>query len=544
MGGSTPRAVVFLPLLGFALLVFWPIFGQDLLRFEDGPYITDNPIVNGRAGLDALPRAFTTAPENNWIPLTWMAFAVQHVIGGGDAWVFRCVSLSLHLGCAILLVTFLQSRTGTLPALTAALVFLVHPLRVEPVAWAASQKDLWAGFFLMLAIRFYPWGNPGGSRWLLAFGAFVCSLLAKQSAVAFPLILIFFLAGRKSRRAGEWAGAGAFLGAALVATLAALLANRGSGHLWVWNDLGLSERMAMAFESTGWLVFRFLVPFDLAPEYTRPYQGLDWMLLGMFALLLWCLALRRGLVNPLILLGLAGTGLTFLPFSGLIPSPLLFTADRLTYVPALGFSVALAGAMAALPDPHRKPVLALLVLVSIAWSFISWKQTHLWKSDMDILQAARALDPTHPIATQNLGTIAAEAGDMDKAIRLWGLGFSHHPSNPLLAWNLCAALSGRGDHQQAENCALLHLGRRKDLAMAWQLAATVAEAAGDSRLAEERYRRAFALDPRAGKSAAGVLRCLLARGETAAAREFRESLPPEWRQRIPDAQDQGSPVRP
>ena len=164
-------------LAGLAALVtfiaFIPALDNAFVNFDDATYVSDNPYIRS---LDAefFRWAATSVFFSNWHPLTMISYAMDYALWGPDPWGFHFTSVVLHAlnaGLAMIVtvwITGLALTSGVrrlergeaytraiYTGLIAGLLFGLHPLRVESVAWVAERKDVLCGFFFLLSIIAY-----------------------------------------------------------------------------------------------------------------------------------------------------------------------------------------------------------------------------------------------------------------------------------------------------------------------------------------------------------------------------------------------------
>src|SRR3989442_3611892 len=146
-------------------------------------------------------------PLGHYIPLTWMTLGMDYLLWGMNPVGYHLTRLLLHVTSAVV-VFFLPRRLLTLAvplasgrghALTvsagfAALVFAIHPLRVESVAWATERRDVLSGLFYLLTLLTYLRACERGARgqrlYWLSVALFGCALLSKSMAVSLPVVLL------------------------------------------------------------------------------------------------------------------------------------------------------------------------------------------------------------------------------------------------------------------------------------------------------------------------------------------------------------------
>ena len=191
------RNTLLLAVLAVTFLCFFPVFHNDFLNFDDPQYVTENPAVQ-QLNAANFKSYFTQQFVGNYQPIVILCYAIQYKIFHGQAWGFHFFSLIMHL-LNTALVFFLAKRLlrNYMGAMITAMLFGIHPLHVESVAWVASQKDVLYTFFFLASSIFYLRyrSGPRESRmlnYLLAMGLFALSLLSKAQAVVLPVVFILF----------------------------------------------------------------------------------------------------------------------------------------------------------------------------------------------------------------------------------------------------------------------------------------------------------------------------------------------------------------
>jgi hypothetical protein len=149
-----------------AFLPFLPTLGGQLLNWDDGINFVTNPGFRG-LGRAQLRWMATTTLLGHWVPLTWLSLGVNYALGGFDPWGYHLVDLLLHTANAAVLYVIAKrllaaawAAAAPEPALIggaafAALLFALHPLRVESVAWITKRSDFLSGLFFLVAVWTY-----------------------------------------------------------------------------------------------------------------------------------------------------------------------------------------------------------------------------------------------------------------------------------------------------------------------------------------------------------------------------------------------------
>jgi tetratricopeptide (TPR) repeat protein len=195
------------------LLVYSGALSCGFINLDDPFYITNNPLIRSLDPVSLL-RLFTESHLAAWLPLTYLSFAVDYHFWGLNPYGYHLNNILLHAINAMLVVVLCDrvyrtmypdaveiaegGRLHMAMLLLAGLLFSLHPLRVESVAWAAERKDVLNGLFTLSAILAYLGyvrrKAAGEGRplllYLLALGFFLLSLMAKQVSVTLPVILL------------------------------------------------------------------------------------------------------------------------------------------------------------------------------------------------------------------------------------------------------------------------------------------------------------------------------------------------------------------
>ncbi|HEY6000858.1 MAG TPA: hypothetical protein VI078_16345, partial [bacterium] len=371
MRRCTPAAAVLL-LLAVVAAIYGGVTRNGFVQLDDPAYILENGRVRAGLAPPSLAWAFTSFATGNWHPVTWLSHMLDVQLFGVSAPAHHAVSALLHAATACVLLLVLRAATGALlPSLAAALLFAVHPLRVESVAWASERKDVLSGLFWMLALAAYLGyaRRPGVRRLTLLLVLFALGLMSKPMLVMLPLVLLvldFWPLGRfRTSSRGSLLREKAPL-LALSAASAAVTLKAQSGSLAATVDLALAERSANAVVSVAAYLGKTLWPASLAVFYPivpgGPGTARTIAALAALAAIGTAAALLRRRA-PYLLAGCGWYLVALLPVLGLVQVGGQAMADRYTYLPSVGLCIAAAWTLADLAR-GRAALAAALVLSS------------------------------------------------------------------------------------------------------------------------------------------------------------------------------------
>lgn len=409
-----------------AFLVFIPALFNAFVDWDDVVFLVKNSAYKG-FGASNLAWMLTARMGGHYHPLTWLSYALDHALWGADPFGYHLTNVLLHAANAAaffgLARRLLPSRAA---AALAALLFAVHPLRVESVAWASERRDVLSALFYLLTVRDYLDGKKGRS---LVF--FACSLLSKAVGVTLPLaLLILDWHQKKPLRLKDKTPY--FVLAALAA-----LVNAGTqsynGALEGFAGYPLLHRLAASAYSLAFYVGKTLWPSDLVPIYEFPasLNPLEprFVVSAVFVAAMAAAAARRRELLASWLFYVV----TLLPVVGLVRFGPQLVADRYSYLSCLPLAL-LAGAAI-----HRRAFF-LAPIVVLALATLTWRQCRVWKDTDAFWVYVLSKAPDTAIAHHNVGRRLDAQGRLPEAIAAYERALAIRPRYALAHNNLGLAL--------------------------------------------------------------------------------------------------------
>jgi tetratricopeptide (TPR) repeat protein len=487
-GGTAERPLVLLLLLGLTLLTlagYLPALRNGFVAFDDPQYVYDNPHV--RAGLTpaGLRWALTASVGALWHPLTLASHMADVELYGLNPKGHHLTSLVLHLANVLLLFTLLWRMTGSpRRSATVAALLAIHPIHVESVAWIAERKDVLCGFFWMLSLAAYLGyvRRPSVGRYLLVAAAFAGALAAKAMAVSLPVVLLLLDVWPLGRMAlGRWppgreswrslarlvAEKLPLLGLAAAAAVIALRTE--AAPISSGNEAPLALRLFNALTSYVAYLARMVYPAHLGVFY--PFQavpaarGLAAALLLVLITLAAARLVRRA---PYLLVGWLWYLVTLVPVIGILQAGWQSMADRYTYLPSIGISLAAVWGLADLVQRRRAPqagaglaaepafparawavgvpatVLALLLVLTA----MTRRQVSTWADTLTLFSHAIEVEPSY-LAHTNAAEELRARGDTAGALAHYRAAVALAPRSPLAHAALGNALRAAGRPAEA-----------------------------------------------------------------------------------------------
>ncbi len=419
---------------GATILAFVPALFNGFVNWDDMQNIVRNEAYRGFSP-GHLKWMFTNFMLGHYQPVSWLTFALDFKMWGAQPFGYHLTNLLLHAANAVLfffvslrllaLAGAIPERRRFLAAAAAALLFSLHPLRVESVAWITERRDVLSAFFFLGAVLLHlkrAEVKSGRRSRNLLFGIWACGALAffsKVTAVTLPVALLLLDAYplRRLYRSVlvEKIPLFAF---ALIAGIIGLRAQTQTPVLVFVSDFGLSSRLAQVSFGLGFYPLKSLFPYGLLAWYDETYLAAfpGIFLLGLLAIPLTVILILSRRERPALLASWAWYLLTILPMLGLIKSSYQLTADRYSYIPCLGIAL-LAGAGAGLLAERwgRRATIALGA-VFIGLGLLTMRQTRVWHDSRSLWEHAAAVSPGSVFIRNNLGVAAHDEGRYEEAI--------------------------------------------------------------------------------------------------------------------------------
>lgn len=369
--------------------------GEWLYNWDDNIYILDSPNVYNFS----LKGIFTQYEVDNYHPITTLSYAIQKKAIGLNASSFHLWNLLSHLLNVFLVyrLIHLLTKDWKITAIT-TLLFAIHPMRVESVAWIAERKDVLYIFFYLLALISYVVNKINRTRQHLNYTLvlFLCSLLSKSAAVSFPLILVlidYYFDSKVDFKAvlRKWP----FFLLSLVFGIIAIHSQSTSGAIRVAPEFSFLDRLLIINYNLIFYVLKYFVPTNLSVIYLYPQKvnGLlpvtfYWCPVFTFLLILLPFLLKQLKKEILFALGFYLIGLILV--LQIIPVGRAITADRYSYLPHIGMSFLVANVFMRvkyiLQNNKLLSVLILLAMVSFSGMccYLSAKQINVWKNSVTV----------------------------------------------------------------------------------------------------------------------------------------------------------------
>ncbi len=491
---STANLFSILLIIGAGLVAFAPSLDNEFVQWDDVDNLVENEHIHSFSS-DNLHWMLRSDLIGVWQPLTWFITAFEYqLFGGENLSSFRrglqysslffhvmasilCYFITVHLlGRAMPRVAEQSPTAMVIGATLAAVLFTVHPLRAEAVAWASGQPYLLAANGCLASLLCYLRAvRSGRRRWhVLAIVFLVASLLCKS--IAIPLVAVFLLLDVYPLRriGGPNCPGRPILGSVLIEKIPYLIPTLAAIVMATWANLAtpdyqpdppLVKSLIISFSLVFYVVSTF-VPVGIAPYYARPHPIGDivsdpWFLAavaGVFVVTIVAIAVRRR--HPWLLCVWIGYCLFVAPVAGFVLHGGQLAADRYTYLSCIGWAILVGGVAAKLWARSRQrnrqriiriPLILIGTTVVIGLCYQTRSYCRVWRDSISLFTAMVERNPNWPNGHYHLARQYRRRNNIESAVRSYRRAVEIYPDYPEANVNLGILLQSQGALSEAED---------------------------------------------------------------------------------------------
>lgn len=438
---------------------FSPCLTARFVNWDDPAFLLENPVIHSLAPRNLIS-IFTSFHADYYAPLVFLSYALEHAAWGFNPAGYHAVNVALHCLAACLALRLLKTLGVSHGlALWLSVIWAVHPMKVESVAWVTERKDVLCGVFavaaMVLYIQYLRCGNR--SRYAASLAASVAAMMCKGMALTIPLILFVLdaIEGVRQERRRLAEKAPFFIAAALFGATT-FIAQRGGEVTSASQILDLRRNVLVAAFSLWFHLGKFVFPDRLSAIYPLPepvslhntiYAA---SLASTFIAAIVLLRLSRRFPNAA--LGAAWFYAAFLPVSQWIPLRIPL-ADRYLYLPSLAMvwtAGAAANRLAGRPKAMRL-ARNLAAAVALCLAMLAFSRCMVWRDSSTLWNDVLAKFPGRWEAHLNLGHYYANRPNPDPiaAAAHYEAALRGNPASENAAYNLGNLKMRAGHYDEA-----------------------------------------------------------------------------------------------
>lgn len=504
---------------------------RGAFNFDDVENLVDNAHFRGPL-LPSLGWSFTAFHMGHWQPLVWISCAIDaRIWGAATPFGYLLTNLGMHAASAVVVFLLARRLIGravataspapspglvTAAAVAAALLFAVHPMRVETVSWATERRSVQGTLLFLLALLAWlraleradaTGGRPRQLASLLLFAAGLLSHVIVATLPAVLLILDAWPLRRSEGRPGRWKTLVVeklpWFALALAAVVVAHFAQIAAGAMLPLSVHGVVPRIAQASYGLGFYLWKSLWPVNLSAMYELRLPldptRIRYVASIVGVALAGTIVVMRRRRWPALATAAAIHLVVVFPVLGFVQCGRQEVADRYSYLPSIAWAILIGGTLARfLCNSGKAARIAAATLVGVVvmtLGTLTWKQASLWQSPLALWQEAAAATPPSAFAHYNYGCELSKNGDRPAAIDEFRRSIAIDPRYVEPHFNLGNAL--REDGRSDEALAEFESAARADptATKAWWMIATIESDRKQVRVAEHALRVVTVLEP-------------------------------------------------
>jgi tetratricopeptide (TPR) repeat protein len=447
-------------------LVYWQVLDHGFLNFDDNRYVSENANIQKGLTFEGISWAFSQSHASNWHPMTWLSHMLDFELYDLNPFGHHLTNLLFHIANTLLLFGVLLKMTGALwRSGLVAVLFAIHPLNVESVAWIAERKNVLSTFFWFLTLWAYTGYVKAKSirSYLLVALCLVLGLMSKPMLVTLPFVFLLLDFWPLKR----WGHTETFSRLLIekiplfllitMTSIATYMVQKGGGALRTAEFSSFYFRSANALVSYFEYLRKMVWPSDLSVFYPHPGDSLPtWKVLVCTVLLvgitIWVVKGIRSV--PYLAVGWFWYLGTLVPVIGIVQVGEQAMADRYMYIPMIGIFIALAWGLSDLMKNGKQklfPILAGTVIPILV--VLAWVQVSHWNNGITLFKHAISVteneSPSFVIAYNNLGYALASEKRYEEAVLQYRQGIKINPHYSKAHNNLGHALSEQKKYAEA-----------------------------------------------------------------------------------------------
>jgi tetratricopeptide (TPR) repeat protein len=528
---------------------------HQFLGFDDNTIVTENSYVQNGLNLKDIQWAFGFTDTTHWMPMTWISHMLDCQLFGLAPGAHHMVNVAIHILNALFLFLIILRITGArYKAAIVALLFAVHPLNVESVAWVAERKNVLSTLFFMITI--YAYIHYVEKKKILTYCLVLCAytlgLMSKPSIITLPfllLILDYWPLGRFGRGGGAYNTVNAVMTSQFPRFLGRFLAFRKSvAAFLIFEKIPFIILSLISFYLSMISMSKFskVINYDLIPVDLRIYNlfvsilkylgNMAWplelsiyypfpksiptahfLLALSFVLLITVMTLIWRKSRPWLAAGWFWFLISLAPVGGLIQAGLWpEMANRYMYIPMIGLLLMLVWECDARIRGGNSKALKVILCCALLVYFISLTkfQNLYFSNTYSLFTRAASITKDNSVAYNNIGNSLLYQNKVDEAMTYFGKAIAIEPNDDIALNNYGVCLMNKGDYINATSYFSRAIAINPKYTLAYARLGWNQYQRGYPDEAQKLLAKALELDPKNGYAHNKMAAILLAQGKT------------------------------
>jgi tetratricopeptide (TPR) repeat protein len=458
------KHTLLISVLVLTFVVLSPTLQNGWTNLDDPIYILENPLIRVLSW-DGISNMFTTFHVNgSYNPLVLLSWAIDYALSSYSPATYHITNLILHLIVTGLIfqLTLLLSKDRWV-AFGTSLLFGIHPMHVEAVAWITARKDLLYTLFYVagLIVYFLYLKQHDRKKWYYLFFCFILfagALFSKGSAITFPLILwaIDYVLKRKGLQTILLEKI-PFLALSVVFTVVAIKAQALGEALQFRAFYSVFDSMSVGFYGYFDYLIKLIVPYRLSALHPYPTPSGTPVPLYFTAAAIPVLAIAGYCfywikTKRVLVFGFGFFFITLIPVIQVLSFAVSVTADRFTYLPYFGLFFLMSSGVVWLinkKSTYKKIILGIAAVFVVCLSVVTFRYSKLWENSETVWTRVIKHYPNYFVSYVNRAAFKIDHGDYTRALEDCRKAITLKPDYYLAFYNLGYIYQELGDIKSA-----------------------------------------------------------------------------------------------
>lgn len=449
-------------------IMVYGFFLNNGFIWDDDLYVYNNPFVKS---MDGLKTIWFSRETSQYYPLTYTSFWIEHKFWVLNPFGYHVVNLILHI-CNSLMIFLILRNLYKRAAFPVALIFAVHPIQVETVAWISERKNLLGFIFFLAALLVYLKfdGTKKTRYYLMAIGFFVCALLSKSVSVCFvcvPILYKWYKDGKVTWREVKISIPFVIIGLTAAINTIYIEANLAGAKGDAW-DLTILEKFVLSGRILLFYIYKLCVPFEFMSFYPRwnvdtsVWWQWTFSIVSLFLLFsLVCYRNKIGRGPATLFIFYIISIFPALGFVNVYPMLFSFVADHFSYFSAPAILLLICATVILVLDKVDKkvPLLWTNIVKILKWSVLSiviiflcsksMALNHSYKNLFTFWEEVIRKNPKAWIGHHNLAVLYMNIGELERSESFYEKAIEIRPDYARAYYNLALLYVSSGKQQQA-----------------------------------------------------------------------------------------------
>lgn len=408
------KALLIIVLVSF--IAYRGALNNDFVNLDDDRYVTENPnlFLQSTGEMFKIPEGYHMG---NYHPLTMWGYKMIYAKAKLNPYAYHLVNVHLHVFNTILVFIFILLLSQIFEiAFATALLFGVHTMHVESVAWISELKDLLYALFFFASLIFYLLYSENRNKrgyYVIALLLFLMSLLSKAMAASLSVVLLaidYYREGRFNKIL--LLEKIPFFALSLIFGIIAIKAQQSMDAVGDFNLFKPYERIAIASYGFISYLWKLILPMNLSAYYAYPLKQNDALPPSYYVYVLLTLGVLAAAIyslkkNRYVFFGIAFFSITIFLVLQLLPVGGASMADRYSYIPSLGIVFIFTQWLYRLykQASFKYAAVAILVVSTSAYTYATIQRCKVWKDGMTMWSDVIDKSQTIALAYNNRGVL-------------------------------------------------------------------------------------------------------------------------------------------